>query len=143
MIFFLLSLKLLADFTVSSNATRVVVITYSSVDRVLRQVDHITPIPKAPCTNDIKTVLMMHGNRRKYRYQAFFLWQIGSQVAARFGSFKRAKILIKEPLKLLQDKADAMGLNFFCIVLRISPTENTKSGYFSRFLKKLLGVMNH
>ena len=62
-------LKLLADFTVSSNATRVVVITYSSVDRVLRQVDHITPIPKAPCTNDIKTVLMMHGNRRKYRYR--------------------------------------------------------------------------
>ena len=27
----------------SSNSTRVVVITYSSVDRVLRQVDHITP----------------------------------------------------------------------------------------------------
>ena len=36
-------LQLLADFTVSSNSTRVVVITYSSVDRVLRQVDHITP----------------------------------------------------------------------------------------------------
>ena len=62
MIFSLLSVKLLADFTVSSNATRVVVITYSSVDRVLRQVDHITPIPKAPCTNDIKTVFMMYGD---------------------------------------------------------------------------------
>ncbi len=34
--------QLLADFTVSPNSTRVVVITYSSVDRVLRQVDHIT-----------------------------------------------------------------------------------------------------
>ena len=34
--------QLLADFTVSSNSTRVVVITYSSVDRVLRQVDHIS-----------------------------------------------------------------------------------------------------
>ena len=37
-------MQLLADFTVASNATRVVVITYSSVDRVLRQVDHITPV---------------------------------------------------------------------------------------------------
>jgi hypothetical protein len=36
-------LQLLADFTVSSNSTRVVVITYSSVDRVLRQIDHISP----------------------------------------------------------------------------------------------------
>lgn len=35
----------MADFTVSSNSTRVVVITYSSVDRVLRQIDHITPGP--------------------------------------------------------------------------------------------------
>ena len=34
--------KLLADFTVSLNTTRVVVITYSSVSHVLKQVDHIT-----------------------------------------------------------------------------------------------------
>ena len=34
--------QLLADFTVSINTTRVVVITYSSVDRVIRQVDHMT-----------------------------------------------------------------------------------------------------
>ncbi len=32
----------MADFTVSVNETRVVIITYSSVDRVLRQVDHMT-----------------------------------------------------------------------------------------------------
>ena len=34
--------QLLADFTVSLNTTRVVVITYSSVDRVIRQIDHIS-----------------------------------------------------------------------------------------------------
>ena len=34
--------KLLADFTVSYNTTRVVVITYSSVNQVIRQVDHMT-----------------------------------------------------------------------------------------------------
>ena len=34
--------KLLADFTVSHNTTRLVVITYSSVSQVLKQVDHIT-----------------------------------------------------------------------------------------------------
>ena len=34
--------KLLADFTVSHNTTRVVVITYSSVSQVMKQVDHIT-----------------------------------------------------------------------------------------------------
>ncbi|TRY75103.1 hypothetical protein TCAL_09357 [Tigriopus californicus] len=34
--------KLLADFTVSFNTTRVVVVTYSSVDQVIRQVDHIS-----------------------------------------------------------------------------------------------------
>jgi hypothetical protein len=34
--------QLLADFTVSINTTRVVIITYSSVDRVIRQVDHMT-----------------------------------------------------------------------------------------------------
>jgi hypothetical protein len=34
--------QLLADFTVSMNTTRVVVITYSSVDRVIRQIDHIS-----------------------------------------------------------------------------------------------------
>ena len=33
---------MLADFTVSLNATRVVVITYSSVDRVVRQIDHVS-----------------------------------------------------------------------------------------------------
>ena len=35
-------MQLLADFTVSLNATRVVVITYSSVDRVIRQIDHVS-----------------------------------------------------------------------------------------------------
>lgn len=34
--------KLLADFTVSHNTTRVVVITYSSVNQVIRQVDHMS-----------------------------------------------------------------------------------------------------
>ena len=34
--------KLLADFTVSLNTTRVVVVTYSSVSHVMKQVDHIT-----------------------------------------------------------------------------------------------------
>eukprot|EP00095_Tigriopus_kingsejongensis_P000543 maker-scaffold212_size255419-snap-gene-0.10 protein:Tk00543 transcript:maker-scaffold212_size255419-snap-gene-0.10-mRNA-1 annotation:"hypothetical protein BRAFLDRAFT_103549" len=34
--------KLLADFTVSFNTTRVVVVTYSSVEQVIRQVDHIS-----------------------------------------------------------------------------------------------------
>ncbi len=34
--------KLLADFTVSANTTRVAVITYSSVDRVTRQIDQIS-----------------------------------------------------------------------------------------------------
>ncbi len=34
--------KLLADFTVSVNTTRVVIITYSSVDRVTRQVDQVS-----------------------------------------------------------------------------------------------------
>ena len=34
--------KLLADFTVSYNTTRVVVVTYSSVNQVIRQVDHMT-----------------------------------------------------------------------------------------------------
>lgn len=34
--------KLLADFTVSFNTTRVVVVTYSSKDQVIRQVDHIS-----------------------------------------------------------------------------------------------------
>ena len=44
--------KLLADFTVSHNTTRVVVITYSSVNQVIRQVDHMsTPdIDKHKCT---------------------------------------------------------------------------------------------
>ena len=34
--------KLLADFTVSLNTTRVVVITYSSVNQVMKQVDYMT-----------------------------------------------------------------------------------------------------
>lgn len=34
--------KLLADFTVSLNATRVAIVTFSSVDRVLAQVDHVS-----------------------------------------------------------------------------------------------------
>lgn len=34
--------QLLADFTVSFNTTRVVVVTYSSKDQVIRQVDHIS-----------------------------------------------------------------------------------------------------
>ncbi|XP_023320541.1 sushi, von Willebrand factor type A, EGF and pentraxin domain-containing protein 1 [Eurytemora carolleeae] len=34
--------KLLADFTVSYNSTRVVIITYSSVNQVIRQVDHMS-----------------------------------------------------------------------------------------------------
>ena len=34
--------KLLADFTVSHNTTRVVVITYSSVNQVIRQIDHMS-----------------------------------------------------------------------------------------------------
>ena len=44
--------KLLADFTVSHNTTRVVVITYSSVNQVIRQVDHMsTPdIERNKCT---------------------------------------------------------------------------------------------
>ncbi len=35
--------KLLADFAVSAEATRVVIVTFSSVDKVIRQVDHVTP----------------------------------------------------------------------------------------------------
>ena len=44
--------KLLADFTVSHNTTRVVVITYSSVNQVIRQVDYMTSpdIEKHKCT---------------------------------------------------------------------------------------------
>ena len=44
--------KLLADFTVSHNTTRVVVITYSSVNQVIRQVDYMTSpdIDKHKCT---------------------------------------------------------------------------------------------
>ena len=34
--------QLLADFTVSLNSSRVSVVTYSSVDRVMAQIDHIS-----------------------------------------------------------------------------------------------------
>ena len=41
--------KLLADFTVSHNTTRVVVITYSSVNQVIRQVSLAPPCLPSPC----------------------------------------------------------------------------------------------
>ena len=43
---------MLADFTVSHNTTRVVVITYSSVNQVIRQVDHmsVTDLHRHKCT---------------------------------------------------------------------------------------------
>jgi CUB/sushi domain-containing protein len=44
--------KLLADFTVSSDAARVAVVTFSSKNRVVRHIDHLT-------TNKVASASMM------------------------------------------------------------------------------------
>ena len=44
--------KLLADFTVSAGAARVAVVTFSSKNRVVRHIDHVTPIKEDPNVDD-------------------------------------------------------------------------------------------
>lgn len=69
--------QLLADFTVSVNETRVVIITYSSVDRVLRQVDHMTQP-----SNDYHKCLLIEEQIPAITYNSGGTYTLGAMMQA-------------------------------------------------------------